>query len=72
MFIEEQGKTKIVELVNVAQPSVINTLRTGQSLTLSAKRLKIFVLSEDKQYIGALADNIGKKTYYIHQGRKSV
>ena len=61
MFIEKQGKTKIVELVNVAQPSVINTLRTGQSLTLSVKRLKIFVLSHDKQYIGVLPDNIGKR-----------
>jgi len=61
MFIEEQGKTKIVELVNVAQPSVINTLRTGQSLTLLVKRLKIFVLSEGNQYIGVLPDNIGKR-----------
>jgi len=61
MFIEEQGKTKIVELVNIAQPSVINTLRTGQSLTLSVKRLKIFILSGGKQYIGVLPDNIGKR-----------
>ena len=61
MFIEEQGKTKIVQLVNVAQPSVINTLRTGQSLSLCVKRLKIFVLDSGKQYIGALADNIGKR-----------
>src|SRR3990167_6733590 len=60
MFIEEQGKTKIIELVNVAQPSVINALRTGQSLTLSIKRLKIFVLDSDSQYIGVLPDNIGK------------
>ncbi len=61
MFIEEQGKTKIVELVNVTQPSVINNLRTGQSLTLSVKRLKIFVLDSGKQYIGVLPDNIGKR-----------
>ncbi|OGH15074.1 MAG: hypothetical protein A3H50_03435 [Candidatus Levybacteria bacterium RIFCSPLOWO2_02_FULL_37_10] len=61
MFIEEQGKTKIVELVNIAQPSVINTLRTGQSLTLSVKRLKIFVLGSGKRYIGVLPDNIGKR-----------
>lgn len=61
MFIEEQGKTKIVELVNVAQPSVINTLRSGQVLNLSVKRLKIFVLFNGKQYIGVLPDNIGKR-----------
>ncbi len=61
MFIEEQGKTKMVELVNVAQPSVINSLRTGQPLTLSVKRLKIFALSDGKQYVGVLPDNIGKR-----------
>lgn len=61
MFIEEQGKTKIVELVNVAQPSIIANLRTGQSLSLCVKRLKIFVLDNGDQYIGALADNIGKR-----------
>lgn len=61
MFIEEQGKTKIVELVNVAQPSIINNLRTGQSLDLYIKRLKIFVLDANKQYIGVLPDNIGKR-----------
>jgi len=61
MFIEEQGKTKIVELVNVAQPSVINNLRTGQSLSLFVKRLKIFVLDSGNQYVGVLPDNIGKR-----------
>lgn len=61
IFIEEQGKTKIVELVNIAQPSVINTLRTGQSLILQIKRLKIFVLTQDGKYIGVLPDNIGKR-----------
>ena len=60
-FIEEQGKTKIVVLINIAQPSVINSLRTGQTLELSIKRLKIFMLTEDNKYIGVLPDNIGKR-----------
>ncbi|MEK7186589.1 MAG: tetratricopeptide repeat protein [Patescibacteria group bacterium] len=60
-FIEEQGKTKIVELVNIAQPSIINNLRTGQSIKLSIKRLKIFALTDDNSYVGVLPDNIGKR-----------
>lgn len=60
-FIEEQGKTKIVELVNTAQPSIINNLRTGQSIKLSIKRLKIFALTDDNSYVGVLPDNIGKR-----------
>jgi len=60
-FIEEQGKTKIVELVNIAPSSTINTLQTGQSLRLSIKRAKIFVLDSDNKYMGVLPDDIGKR-----------
>lgn len=60
IFLEEPGKTKIVELLNIAQPEIINNLQTGQLLTLSIKRLKIFVLF-GKQYIGMLPDDIGKR-----------
>lgn len=60
VFIEEPGKTKIVELVNAAQPEIINRLQTGQMLSLSIKRLKIFV-SSDQHYVGMLPDDIGKR-----------
>lgn len=60
-FIEESGKTKVVELINIAQPSVVQHLRTGESVELSIKRLKIFVLKSGNQYIGVLPDDIGKR-----------
>lgn len=60
IFIEEPGKTKIVELVNAAQPEIINGLQTGQILNLSVKRLKIFV-SSGQHYIGMLPDDIAKR-----------
>lgn len=66
-FLEEPGKTKIIELVNIAQPQNIETLRTGQSLNLSIKRLKIFIL-EDKQYIGVLPDDIAKRLIKFIKG----
>lgn len=59
-FLEEPGKTKVVELVNIAQPKVVEGLRTGQSLELSIKRLKIFAL-ENRQYIGVLPDDIARR-----------
>ena len=59
-FLEEPGKTKVVELVNIAQPKITENLRTGQSLQLSIKRLKIFA-SEDNQYIGVLPDDIARR-----------
>jgi hypothetical protein len=59
-FLEEPGKTKVVELVNIAQPTIVEALRTGQFLELSIKRLKIFAL-EEEQYIGVLPDDIAKR-----------
>jgi len=59
-FLEEPGKTKVVELVNIAQPKIVESLRTGQSLELSIKRLKIFA-SEGVQYIGVLPDDISRR-----------
>jgi hypothetical protein len=69
-FLEEPGKTKVVELVNIAQPTIVEALRTGQSLELSIKRLKIFAL-EDEQYIGVLPDDIAKRLIkFIKNGCK--
>lgn len=59
-FLEQPGKTKVIELINIAQPQIIERLRTGQLLELSVKRFKIFVL-DNKQYIGVLPDDIGKR-----------
>lgn len=70
-FLEETGKTKIVELVNVAQSNIIQTLRIGQHVNLSIKRSKIFVLEGEKQYIGVLPDDIGiRLTKFINSGNK--
>lgn len=70
IFIEETGKTKVVDLINLAQAEVLLTLRTGQSVQLSAKRLKIFI-SQGKKYIGALPDDIGKRLIkFIKGGNK--
>src|SRR3989344_2388935 len=51
IFLEETGKTKVVELINLAQAEMLLTLRTGQAVDISVKRLKIFI-SEGKKYIG--------------------
>jgi hypothetical protein len=69
-FLEEPGKTKVVELVNIAQPKIVEALRTGQSLELNIKRLKIFAL-EGTQYIGVLPDDIARRLIkFIKNGCK--
>ena len=65
-FLEEPGRTKMVDLVNIAQPKIVENLRTGQSLTLIVKRSKLFV--EDKtQYIGVLPDDIARRLIKIFE-----
>lgn len=66
-FLEEPGKTKVVELINIAQPKIVESLRTGQSVEISVKRLKIFI-SEGKQYIGVLPDDIARRLIKFIRG----
>lgn len=71
MFLEESGKTKVVELVNVAQPKIIANLMTGELLVLSIKRLKIFLLDQKKRYVGMLPDDLGKRLIKFIKGGNS-
>lgn len=61
IFLEETGKTKIISLVNTAQPKIIALLTAGQSVVMTAKRSKIFIQNQNKQYLGVLPDDIGKR-----------
>ena len=61
IFIEEPGKTKMVDLINVADQKVVSKLRCGEILILQVKRMKIFVLDQDKMYIGMLPDDLSKR-----------
>lgn len=68
LFIEEPGKTKVIELINVADKKVITPLRSGETLQLSIKRMKIFVLDSQKQYIGMLPDDVGRRLIKFIEG----
>ena len=71
LFIEEPGKTKIIELINVADKKIVSHLRSGERLTLSIKRMKIFAIDQDNQYIGMLPDDLCKRLIkLIHGGNK--
>lgn len=67
-FLEETGKTKIVSLVNVAPSKIISSLTIGQSLILCIKRSKIFTQDQNKQYVGMLPDDIGKRLIKLMKG----
>lgn len=58
LFIEEPGKTKVVELINIADKKIISPLRSGEKLELRIKRSKIFALDSENQFIGMLPDDL--------------
>ena len=68
MFLEEVGKTKVITLVNTAPPKTLHNLQIGQPLKLNIKRLKIFVLNEEDQFLGMLPDNVSKRLIKFMKG----
>jgi len=71
LFIEEPGRTKVIDLLNVADKKVIAPLRSGETLQLVIKRMKIFVLDQNKTYIGMLPDDIGRRlTRFMNGGNQ--
>lgn len=61
IFIEEPGKTKVVEIINVAEKKLLAQLRAGEHVSLQVKRMKIFVLDTEKQFLGMLPDDVGRR-----------
>lgn len=68
MFIEEHGKTKVVELHNVAQSEIIGHLMSGEMVHLRIKRSKIFVLDNDETFIGMLPEDLGARLIKFMEG----
>lgn len=58
LFIEEPGKTKVMDLINIADKKIITHLRSGEKLDLRIKRSRIFAYDLDNQFIGMLPDDI--------------
>lgn len=57
-FIEEPGRTKIVELHRLAGKQVLDQLSSGESCNLVLKKRFISVETDSKVYIGALPEDL--------------
>lgn len=57
-FLEEPGKTKIAECVNIAPNSVLSAITCGQNVILKPKNHTVEVRTDDGTYLGALADDL--------------
>ncbi len=68
LFIQETGKTKSIELRNLADKKVLLLLETADELNLVIKRSKVFVQKNDKTFIGMLPDDIGMRLINLING----
>ncbi len=68
LFIQETGKTKAIELRNLADKKILLLLETADEVNLVIKRSKVFVQKPDKTYIGMLPDDIGMRLISLING----
>jgi hypothetical protein len=61
LFLEEPGKTKIVECINVASAQILSSLSCGQEVFFKLKKHGIDIRDSKGIYIGALPDDLSFK-----------
>lgn len=60
-FIEEPGKSKVVPLVNQAEPKLFSELNIGEPVEMIALKYKIKVVNSSQVFIGYLPDIISHR-----------
>lgn len=60
-FLEEPGKTKIVQCVNAAPAKVLETLVAGQEVYMKPKRHGVEIRDGQDTFLGALPDDLSFK-----------
>lgn len=71
VFLYEPGKTKVINLLNLASPSILGLLSCGDQVSLLPKKHSVSITDQNGTYLGALPDDISHKIlYYIAGGNK--
>lgn len=68
IFLYEPGKTKVVNLLNLAPPTVLATLSCGDQVFLNPKNHSITVLNNQGIYLGAFPDDIAHRLLTLITG----
>ncbi|MBI2040235.1 hypothetical protein HYT18_04115 [Candidatus Microgenomates bacterium] len=58
LFLQEPGKTKVVNLLNVCEPQKISQAYCGMKVDMILKNRKITVVDENGEHLGVLPDDI--------------
>lgn len=68
IFLEEPGKTKVVNSVNLAPTSTLLTLSSGNQADLLIKRRTVTIVDANGVYLGALPDDLSAKLIKLMRG----
>lgn len=58
LFLQEPGKTKIVNLLKVAEPQKLSQASCGMKVQMAIKNRKITIVDLNENYLGVLPDDI--------------
>lgn len=68
LFLQEPGKTKIVNLLKVAEPQKLSHAFCGMKVTMVIKNRKITIVDLDGNYLGVLPDDISHHLMRLFKG----
>jgi len=59
IFLAEPGKTKLVNLLNLAAPLTLSTLTCGEKVGIITKKHQVAIAKTTGEYLGAVPDDLG-------------
>ena len=68
LFLQEPGKTKIVNLLKVAEPQKLSQAYCGMKLEIMIKNRRITLVSANGDYLGVLPDDINHHLLRLIKG----
>ena len=64
-FLEEPGKTKMVELMNLGDPENFSGVDPGDEVKITPYSHRVSITSSDGKYLGRLPDDISARLKYL-------
>ncbi len=68
LFLQEPGKTKMVNLLKVAEPQKLSSVFCGMKVEMTIKNRKITIVDTNGNYLGVLPDDINHHLLRLYKG----
>lgn len=68
LFLQEPGKTKMVNLLKVAEPQKLSQAFCGMRVEMAVKNRKITIVDQNRNYLGILPDDINHHLLRLLKG----